>query len=380
MMIACELSPPLPRKRIMSWDFTGFLLALFGLSLILITLSLWLLRGASGPGEAYSPFARFFLIALRVFIGWHCFIEGMEKISTPTWSSEAYLRESSGPLAGIYRAAAGDRLIDRLTLGPDHAFPDELERDWNNYLAAFSRFYELTGEQMEAARRVLEQRKEYVRNEFISRSAEVTKLAPYPPPLEVKMTLADRLKEHERLLELVRSAEAKFPSAVKEVHAEWKAAKADLAKWRSDLKKSADAATADFKKKLYDDVLTSAQRQLGPIGEPIPLPMTAWRFLEASDFAVKWGLVVLGACLMLGFLSRLSSAATGLLILSFYLAMPPLPGWPESPRLEGHYLLINKTLIEVVALFALAFIPTGRWAGVDGLFGLFRKRKPAEAV
>src|ERR1700735_724614 len=99
MMIACGLSPPLPRRRIMTWYFPGFLLALFGLSLILITLSLWFLRGASGPGETYSSAARFFLIALRVFIGWHCFIEGMEKISTPSWSSEAYLREASGPLA-----------------------------------------------------------------------------------------------------------------------------------------------------------------------------------------------------------------------------------------------------------------------------------------
>ena len=50
--------------------------------------------------------------------------------------------------------------------------------------------------------------------------------------------------------------------------------------------------------------------------------------------------------------------------------MPPLPGWPESPRLEGHYVLINKTLIEVIALLALTFIPTGRWAGIDGLLCL----------
>jgi hypothetical protein len=57
-----------------------------------------------------------------------------------------------------------------------------------------------------------------------------------------------------------------------------------------------------------------------------------------------------------------------------------LPGWPESPRLEGHYLLINKTLIEIVALFALACMPTGRWAGVDGLFGLFCRRKTSAVV
>ena len=79
-----------------------------------------------------------------------------------------------------------------------------------------------------------------------------------------------------------------------------------------------------------------------------------------------WSLLILGACLLLGFFSRFTSLLTALLILSFYLAMPPLPGWPEDP-LEGHYMVVNKTMIEVIALFALTFIPTGRWAGLDGL-------------
>jgi len=81
---------------------------------------------------------------------------------------------------------------------------------------------------------------------------------------------------------------------------------------------------------------------------------------------------------MIGLLSRVSSLAMALLILSFYLAMPPLPGWPEPPRVEGHYLIVNKTLIEVIALFALTCIPTGRWAGVDALLSLiFCKQKTA---
>ena len=114
-------------------------------------------------------------------------------------------------------------------------------------------------------------------------------------------------------------------------------------------------------------MLTSQQKLMEPIPEPKPLPIASWRLLEFADFGVKWGLTVLGASLMLGIFSRFSSMLTALLVLSFYLAMPPLPGWPESPRLEGHYLVVNKTLIEVIALLTLAFIPTGRWAGLDGL-------------
>src|SRR5438105_3221808 len=109
----------------MSPLFSGFVLALFGLSLILITLSIRFLR-TSAPGETYSPYAQFFLVCLRLAIGWHCFVEGMEKITTPTWSSETYLREAVGPLSAPYRWAAGDRLVDRATLGADDSFPAEL--------------------------------------------------------------------------------------------------------------------------------------------------------------------------------------------------------------------------------------------------------------
>lgn len=414
----------------MSLIFSGVLLASFGLSLILITLSLRLLRGANPAGDSYSCAARFFLICLRLAIGWHCFVEGMEKISTPGWSSEAYLRESMGPLAGFYRDLAGDRLIDKLNVGPDNAFPSELDREWREYLDAFAAYYDLDAEQRQRAEAILKERESATLEYLKSKAEPVTKIAAYPPDLVLNMTMKDRLKEYERLLERVRTAEAKFPSDAKEVHAEWKAAKADLAKWRAELKRSLDVqfdklkrtdelardkskkkieeltakqkklseelvehktakpndkdglrakanALDDLKKELdaekekvwspLRDVLTSEQKSRDAMPESKERPITSWHLLDYADFGVKWTLLVLGACLMLGFFSRLSSLATALLVLSFYLAMPPLPGWPEGPRLEGHYLLVNKTLIEVIALLALTFIPTGRWAGLDGL-------------
>ncbi len=433
----------------MSLNLSGFLLVCVGLSLIFVTLSLVLLRGANPARDSYSGAARFFLICLRLAIGWHCFVEGMEKISTPNWSSEPYLRESMGPLAGFYHDIAGDRLIDQLTVGDDGAIPAELDREWREYLDAFAAYYDLDSTQRQRAEEILKERESAVLAAF-KKPEPVAKIAAYPPELTVDMTMAGRLKDHERLLERVRTAEAKFPTDDKGVHAEWKAAKADLAKWRAELKRAIDVQTDKLKrteeaareksrkkieeltaklKKLTEnlfpfqvaealeaqnptkdgekagrpkkdkknealaakwknevdglkkesdaekakvwetlrDVLTSEQKQRAPMPEPAPLPVGSWRLLEYADFGVKWGLTVLGACLLLGIFSRFSSFLTALLILSFYLAMPPLPGWPEGPRLEGHYLIVNKTLIEVIALLALTFIPTGRWAGLDGL-------------
>jgi uncharacterized membrane protein YphA (DoxX/SURF4 family) len=398
----------------MTLIFSGFLLALFGLSLILITLSLRYLRGAGPAGEPFCSPARFFLIALRLAIGWHCFVEGMEKITSPSWSSESYLRESVGPMSGAFRWIAGDRLLAKVTVGPDESFPAELDREWRSYADAFTAFYGLKSEQIEKVQDILDERKKDTLATF-SKAESVTKISRLPPDLKADMTMEQRLEEHERLLNHVRSTEGEFPTSDKNVHTEWKNAKADLAKWRADLqkridvetarlkkideaeraalkknietetaklegisdeaataklKKDIDADTLKLKKQALADVLTSEQKQKGPMPEPRRASVPSWRLLEMSEFAVKWSLVLLGGCLMIGLCARATSLATALLILSFYAAMPPLPGWPESPRLEGHYLLINKTLIEVVALLALTFIPTGRWAGVDGLLSL----------
>ena len=366
----------------MTFNHSAVLLALFGGSLVLITLSLRLLRGTAPAGETYSSPARFFLIALRLAIGWHCFVEGMEKLSTPNWSSEAYLRESMGPFSGVFKSIAGDRLIDKLTVH-DETFPDQLDRDWRNYVNTFAARYDLEGDKLARTAQILDQCEKNTLTYLLSKKEEMTKISAYPPALNIPMTMRERLEEHERLLDKVRAAEAKFPSSNKDVLAEWKAAKADLAKWRGELKKSLDGETAKLKKAL-EDVLSAEQKALGPMPEPTQLPMSEWRELEWSDALVKWSLVVLGSCLLLGLFSRCSSFATALLILSFYAAMPPLPGWPESPRLEGHYVFINKTLIEVLALLALSFIPTGRWAGLDGLVGLLcpcgsKQQTPAQS-
>ena len=46
----------------------------------------------------------FFLVTLRVLIGWHFLYEGIVKITNPDWSSAAYLLDSQGFLAGFFRS------------------------------------------------------------------------------------------------------------------------------------------------------------------------------------------------------------------------------------------------------------------------------------
>lgn len=112
-------------------------------------------------------------------------------------------------------------------------------------------------------------------------------------------------------------------------------------------------------------------------------PLMEWTVLDLSDWFVKYGLLVVGLCLLLGLLTRTACVAGAAYLLMFFLAMPPMLGWPDPPRAEGHYLLINKNIIEMLALLTLATTRSGYWAGLDGLLQFLRPgrwRRRAEPV
>ena len=78
-----------------------------------------------------------------------------------------------------------------------------------------------------------------------------------------------------------------------------------------------------------------------------------------------WGLTLIGLGLILGCFTRLASAAGMLLILLFYLCNPLMIGYFYSIPMEGNYLLVNKNLVEMAALFVILVTGSGRYAGLD---------------
>jgi uncharacterized membrane protein YphA (DoxX/SURF4 family) len=92
--------------------------------------------------------------------------------------------------------------------------------------------------------------------------------------------------------------------------------------------------------------------------------VAGWAQVAWIDAAVRWGLTIAGACLIVGFLTRLASVAGSLYLLAFYLAMPALPGMAE-PGSPSHFLFINNNIIEILALLAIATSQPGRRYGLD---------------
>jgi uncharacterized membrane protein YphA (DoxX/SURF4 family) len=123
-------------------------------------------------------------------------------------------------------------------------------------------------------------------------------------------------------------------------------------------------------------VLTAEQLQ-DPLPERARTNWKCWQWsqLEWSDNLVKYGLTAVGICLLAGLFTRTACVAGAIFLLLFVLAMPPLPGLPDNPKLEGHYLFINKNLILALALLGLATTRSGCWLGLDALLQFLNPRR-----
>jgi len=94
------------------------------------------------------------------------------------------------------------------------------------------------------------------------------------------------------------------------------------------------------------------------------------------DFINKWGLILIGLGLIAGCLTRISSISGIVLLFLYYVFHPPFIGYTYTTPVEGSYLIVNKNLIELVALFVLILFPTGKIIGLDRL--IFIKKKPSK--
>jgi uncharacterized membrane protein YphA (DoxX/SURF4 family) len=344
-----------------------------------------------------NSFTRFFLVLLRLAIGWHFLFEGLEKIESvnlgPTttnrpWTSEPYLREASGPFGDYFRRTIGDPddvALAKLTVAPlppgqDPAktplyrrFPPALEQEWNAYLEAFLAHYGLDqsadasqrkekDRQIDLVKKKLAQNMDQTAHWLMTGTKQVTKTFP-SGTVQVKRTTPQRVEEYRQQVERVRGMEREdLPAFGRDVRKDQlRAAKGEARQLRMDLLRDLDVQTTEMTKALTD-ILTAKQKELGPVPSP-----KMDRQIERIDAITRWGLTAVGVGLLLGLFTRVSCLGGAAFLLLFYLTMPPFPWVPENVRAEGHYLFVNKNLIEMLALLCLATTRSGCWAGLDGL-------------
>jgi thiosulfate dehydrogenase [quinone] large subunit len=101
------------------------------------------------------------------------------------------------------------------------------------------------------------------------------------------------------------------------------------------------------------------------------LGASSW--IGTLDLLIPIALVLVGLSLIVGLLTQVGCVGAMALLAAFYLSAIPTSGLAE-PRLEGTYLIVNKNLIELVAVAVIFAFHTGRIAGLDRWFAQARSK------
>ncbi|MEW4570154.1 DoxX family protein [Tautonia sp. JC769] len=301
----------------------------------------------------YYPgfFGALFLVLLRIAIGWHLYYEGRDKIrsqdTAQPFSSDSYLRNATGPFAENFRNLVPD--VDSL----DRLDPELLDQWWDEELRRASAHYQFTPDQLTQAEAELAQTRDRAAAWFADDEN------------------ADQIADYKEKVDLIRQGRRQ-PPAMDFQRDRLQDLQYEVETLRKELVAPIDQWTADLRSSWATLAEPDQRETAGELGPP---PSS----LDRIDLITMYGLAVFGLLLMAGMFTPVAALGGAGLLFLFYISMPPLPGLPPNPRAEGTYLIVNKTLIEMIALLALAATPNGLWFGVDRLlFGwIDRRNAPA---
>jgi uncharacterized membrane protein YphA (DoxX/SURF4 family) len=319
----------------------------------------------------------FFLVVLRIAIGWHFLTEGLDKVESTQYgnqpfSAEVYLRNATGPLAPYFRGMLPD--VNGLAL----LDPTRLKAGWGDTVERIEKQFGFDQDQREKARKLLEESyvwADYWFNNFDNREARekyIDELA------KVQKTEADPNAlafELERAWESRRTLDGDRRKLTAPLVARGQELQDAVVAVATPEQKSTLATRYSFpwlENRLPSRMQTSIEGWRARSAEYTP----PWTFLDVANVLTMYGLCAIGVCLMLGFLTPFAALCAAAFLAMIYLSMPPWPGLPPNPKAEGHYWIVSKNLVELIACLLIATTASGHWFGLDALvFGARRRRR-----
>ncbi|CAN5317813.1 hypothetical protein BH11PLA2_BH11PLA2_00290 [soil metagenome] len=366
----------------------------------------------------------FFLLALRLAIGWQFFFEGMHKVNSylvgPTETNKVF---SSEPYFKVAPTAFGEIMRKKFD-DPQPVINDRVKPPKPTLTVTEFKAMSPTQQAAQCPDSVIAEFDKLAENANAAIQNEIT-TAKKQGEKYIQSATSDELKAHytKKLEDTLKDLDMKL-NKLGEIKAEQlEAAKAKYAAWvygaatrDGKVKQIADAApcTAPQRLQMLETEKITIQRELNTADQKrsdglgvvngvdvkrvaelrtdliaaeadlakdantfvadLKKEILGWDFPVKADSEGKridkftmWFIAVVGGCLLLGFCTRLNCVlAAGFLVMT-YLSHPPFPWYALPPGTEGNPLFINKNLIEVFALLALACYPTGRWLGLDAI-------------
>jgi uncharacterized membrane protein YphA (DoxX/SURF4 family) len=271
------------------------------------------------------------LVLLRIAIGWHFLYAGIDKLTNPEFSSDGFLGQAKGPLADEFH-----HLI------PDYDGRQRLALEthtvaFQQYADGFVKGRVLSDDQLARVKQTLDNAQDDLKEFFADQ----------------KEAIADYLNDLDRLEAAKQSKTSDIPFQQKRNWDKQQELRGKLARWSADI----DDIWRHFKSDL-DDVLTPEQRAA--------TPSESAQTKHFVDLVVTYSNIAVGVCLLAGLFTRFAALGGALFLLQIVCAQPDWPGlYPLPHPSAGRALFVNKEAVEMMALFALAMLPTGRWCGLD---------------
>jgi uncharacterized membrane protein YphA (DoxX/SURF4 family) len=256
----------------------------------------------------------------------------------------------------------------------------KLETRWKDSVSDIGDYYGFTADQRDQAQKILEGSLQWA-DYWFDDPANVEKIKKYYHDLgKVMATERDPNAlsfERERAWESRRSVDADRRSLIAPLVGQENSMRDAVAKLATaDQAKAADGTRAMVRSLL--DRTQGIPAASTPLPPPVT-PPTRWTSLDVMNAMTMYGLIVIGTCLILGLFTPMAALSAAAFLAMIYFSMPPWPGLPPNPKAEGHYLIVSKNLVELIACLVIATTPTAHWIGVDALlFGARRRRRLAE--
>lgn len=279
------------------------------------------------------------LAFLRIVVGLHFFLEGLGHLRDPDWSSAGFRKAAVGPLADWYRSALPQTGDWSATLGASDsrsaaeaskAWQASVVGSWRSLLDARAKRVPMAPDLRAAAEKSL--------------AAAEAELATYAADIEVD--LADYRLQKSRLEGMERKpGAAEIPFERERVTKKKKELGGQAAGWMKDAAAIGQKLVAEWDAQLP----SAADRSRAALAEE---PTALWR----GDRFVSWSLVTIGACLVLGLLTKFN-AMGGVFFLASVVATQPFWAAGAQPTYDQW--------VEIAALLVIAAMPIGGWSGLD---------------